>query len=173
VDAVPPARRAPDQLLTRPGRPTAPRRLHAEEDAPRRVLGTILVQVLGQRFADIRGNGVDRAETFAPHRDLADTPVEIGELQCRHLASAKAQTSEEEQHRAVPPTDGRRPIARVEQAVDLVRGEVFRQVRQAQLGTVGTQAARSRSISPRCRRNEDRAQRGHHDLRRPGLIVGA
>ena len=103
---------APDHAAhaARPGQ-TAPGRLHAEEDAPRRVLGTILVQVIGQRFADIGGQRESIVpEIFAAHRELADPPVESGETQRNHRASAKAQTNAEEQQRWVSQSHGRRAI---------------------------------------------------------------
>jgi hypothetical protein len=79
--------------------------------------GSSPTEPAGECIAHIGGQGKSfLAAPLAPNDDLAGTPVEVSELQCRHLPGAQPETSQHGEHRVVPPAEGGSPVTARQQS---------------------------------------------------------
>jgi hypothetical protein len=70
-----------------------------------------------------------RRRAFASHHDLPRPPVDVVELEPRHLRRAQTETSDEHQHGEIAGTDGARAVTAIEQPLHLWRGQPGRDTR--------------------------------------------
>ena len=136
-----------------------------DEEVPSRTGRSSLTRIRSESRADVarqREHVVARA--LAVHRDLAGSPIDVLDPQCGDLTATKADPDQQRQHGAIATTDRGPEIAGLGRATERPLG--FRLSGRSedprsrlQLGTVGTQAARSERIRPRCRRKRRKARK--------------
>ena len=113
----------------------------------------VVTQIGGKRLAYIVSQWqLGRLPAFSANGDLARAPIDIVQVQTDNFAGAYAEPGEQQQDRIVPSANGRLSVTALQNPLHRSAGRNLGSVESDQLGTVGTQAARSVAIAPRCRR---------------------
>jgi hypothetical protein len=108
------------------------RRTDAHEHRPvLRGRGAPIMQVADDRFADVVGQRQPfRPRALATHDQLTRAPVDVLQREDGNLAGAQPQPRQHGQDRQIPESDHGRPVARVQQRIDLAGLQSLRQPRQ-------------------------------------------
>ena len=129
--AGPGARRAHDRGHAAGAQPSM-RCPHPGEHVGAFAVGTAPTQPADKRVADVDGHGKPLlASALAADDDLPMAPLDVGQLQCRHLPGPQPEADQQGQHREVPPAERAAPVTARQQAGDLRAAERRGQTRQA------------------------------------------
>ncbi len=96
----------------------------ANEERTARDVRASATQVRNDRATDVTSEGhTTIAPSLAANVDLAGTPVDVVEIECRHLAGAQPETDKQPENRGVTPASGQAEVTGAQEAIDLLRIE--------------------------------------------------